>query len=61
MQIDHGMHCKAFSVASSVDIEEQGIHFSACVCERVRLRVCWQPIGAQRHMAVQLQKPDSAI
>lgn len=27
--IDHGMHCRAFSVASFVDTEEQGIHFSA--------------------------------
>lgn len=29
VQIDHGMHCKALSVASSVDTEEKGIHFSA--------------------------------
>lgn len=27
----------------------------------VRLYVCWLPIGAQRHMAVQLQRADSAI
>lgn len=29
VQIDHGMHCKSFSVAASVDTEERGIHFSA--------------------------------
>lgn len=29
VQIDHGIHCKAFSVASSVVTEEMGIHFSA--------------------------------
>ncbi len=42
MQIDHGMHCKAFSVASSVDTEEKGIHFSAYerVCESVCVPVC---------------------
>lgn len=42
VQIDHGMHCKAFSVASSVDTEEKGIHFSAyeLVCESVCVCVC---------------------
>lgn len=29
VQIDYGTHCRAFSVASFVDTEEQGIHFSA--------------------------------
>lgn len=60
VQIDHGMHSRGFSVASSVDTEEKGNLFQCSgVC--VNLCVCWLPIGAQRHMAVQLQKPDSAI
>lgn len=44
VQIDHGMHCKAFSPACSVDTGEKKkkIHFCAeeLVCISVCVRIC---------------------
>lgn len=67
VQIDHGMHCKAFSPACSVDTggekKDSFLHRGACVhwCVRLHLYVCRLQIEARRHMAVQLHGLDSTI
>lgn len=70
VQIDHGMHCKAFSPARFVDTgERKKKHrfisalrsLCALVCASASVCVCRLPIEARRHMAVQLHGPDSTI
>lgn len=61
MQIDHGMHCRALFFFSDYFFGYRRKGGNLFPCSVARARACGLPIGAQRHMAVQLQRPDSAI
>lgn len=63
VQRNQGFCCRTFLWLPLKFISVLGARLSVCVCvcAHLCLYVCWLPIGAQRHMVVQLQRPDSAI